>query len=221
MNTLNQFFDKVFCITCFGDTDRQNSCSLQFEKYKINFQWVISVDNTQLINNGYISTGELSLYLSHLNCFRQSKINGYKRFCIFEDDFLLYDDWEARFNLFINELPEKWDILQMGEPDWIKHVYPITEEFYTENCSLCLWACTSHFMGFNNSIYDRIFDFKFDYPIDIKYCKMMDEKNTYVPSKKRLANAISIPHERFHKQIPDFDPLNYIPSKLRDVAVSP
>lgn len=231
MSVLNQHFDKIFCITCFEDTERQKKCISQFNKYNIDFVFVSAVDSIFLkecpvIMDGTkgISKQELSLTIAHMLCMQNAKLNGYKKIVIFEDDFKLYEDWQERFNNFINDLPIKWTILHFGPPSWVRGIYDPKLISYSKYASICKYAPTSHFMAFDESIFDECIRemYSLKNPVDIYYGDIMNRVDTcYAPSFGSLADAISMPHEKYHDKIISFKKNEYIPSRLRESCITP
>lgn len=227
-SVLNIHFDKIYCITCFDDNKRQERCKEQFLKYNIDFEFVSSINpsylkkiETEVFN---ISSQEFSLTISHMKCMQNSILNGYKKIVIFEDDFELYTDWETRFEYFISEIPDDWQILYLGEPEWVSGIYDSVKTSYSPNASICKYGCASHFMAFNHLIFLKCIEKMktLKYPVDVYYGEIMKESTKcFTPSIKSLADALSLPHEKYHNKIKNFDKNKYIPSTLRSFCNNP
>lgn len=226
MNVLNDFFEKVYCITCFPDVERQHRCVTQFEKFNIDFEFITAIDKILLkdIVGSDVSTSELSLTIGHLMCVQKAKLHKYNKIAILEDDFKLYDDWENRFKLFSSELPSVWSLLYLGQPEWSIGIYDTKRKPYSDHVSICKYGCSSHFMAIHESSYDECINLmtSLKNPVDVYYGDMQHNKEScYTLRDKSLADAISIPHKKYHDIIPGFDKTLYIASTLRESCKNP
>lgn len=227
-NILNECFDKVFCITCSEDLNRQKKCIDQFDRHGIDFEFIISVDPIFLKKvtpqtGNVISPEELSLTISHMICMQKSKLYKFEKIVVFEDDFLFNENWEERFRLFFRELPLDWDLLYLGQPEWTINIYDRVVEKISDNVTICKYGCASHFMAFKNTIFEDCINLMLGMTdsVDIYYHKIMTEKKCYSFTGKSFADALSMPHEKYHKIIPNFDQNRYIYSKLRNSCSHP
>jgi GR25 family glycosyltransferase involved in LPS biosynthesis len=219
MNIINKYFEKVYIITCKEDTNRHDLVFKQLQKFNIqNYEFIISIDHERLISNSMISTQEMSLIISHINCVFLSKLNKLNNICIFEDDFLLLNNYEEKMEDFMKNLPSDWSYLHLGVPSW---TYNFSEPEFTivNNFVRHLkFAPASHFIGLNSKCFDHILSTftNFDMPVDHMYHKKVYSQNFigYIPNES-LCDAKSIPHEKYHSNIKNFDKNNYINSKIR------
>lgn len=189
-STLNNFFDKIYVITCLNFNDRQFHIKNHFAKNLINFEFFISVDKNVLTNNGKISSTEKSLALSHLNCVINAKLNGYKSILICEDDVVFDESLNANFEKFLNVLPHDWNFIQLGNQFWTTHW--LQRKFISENLYEFKWGTGSHCVGINSNIYDYVInDFKnLNDPSDIMYYNLFSKYKCYCP-ELFLADALS------------------------------
>ena len=215
---LNTFFDKIYCITCLKDYERQLNVRNQFSKYNVDFEFVSSIHKDNLLEIGPLSGEEYSLCLSHKQCIENAKLNGYSSVAIFEDDFLLEDEWESNFNGFIKELPSNWEFLYLGQARWMTGIMDRRVENVSPFVDKILGGSGSHFVGINSSIYNLCIELlnEFNFPVDICYFQMMKDSNRKCFSPvTSLADALSIPHKKYFDKIPDFDSKRYFSSNLR------
>lgn len=216
---LNSFFEKVYCITCLTDHERRIAVRKQMSKYNIDFEFVPSIETNHLVGSEQLSKEDYSLCLMHKKCIESAKLNGYGSIVIFEDDFLLEDDWADNFNKFIKELPSDWEFLYLGQPKWMDGIMERKVEKVSEFVDRIYNANGSHFIGISSKIYDLCSELigEFTLPIDLCYSLIMRDKNRHCYSPAAmLADALSMPHSKYFDKIPNFNPDRYYKSNLRD-----
>lgn len=230
MNILNKYFDKVFCITRPEDVNRHINCKNQFSQFNVEYEFVPAVDSGFLQSFppkegcNKVSQSELSLTIAHMMCLQKAKLHGFKKIVILEDDFKFLEDWDVRMVSFLSELPEKWKLLYMGRPEWSVGIFDMKTKYFSENVSVCKYGCASHFMGINETAFDECIKLmkSLTDAVDIYYNCIMDTSDLcFTFSNKNFADAISLPHKKYHSQIRNFNLLNYIPSSLRDESFHP
>lgn len=189
MNILNTFYDKIFVITCYNFTERQNYIIDHFRKHNIDFEFYISTDK-KLFTNDSLSNSEKSLINSHLNCVKTSYIRGYKNVLICEDDLNFIDTVNESFQSFINIVPNDWSYLQLGNQFWAKHW--LRRRFVQENLYKFEWGTGSHCVSINSSIFKETIkrmEF-FDTAVDRIYYDLFVKHGCYCPDQF-LADALS------------------------------
>jgi hypothetical protein len=229
MNVLNKFFDKIFCITVPGELDRQIRCNEQFVKYEIDFQYIPAVNSSflkplDITGSVKVSLPDFSLNLAHKTCIEMAKLHGLNSICILEDDFVLNEGWEDNFEKFTKELPVDWKMLYLGQAEWTRGtIYDSYGIKCSENVMICKFGCGSHFMGFNKNIFNECINQinLCDCPIDVCYNRIMVDINECYTPYLSLADAISMPHKKFHDKIQNFKMEDYIPSLIRDYSLQP
>lgn len=115
--------DKIYIINLYKDIERLNTAYKQLSKYNItNYERFPGVnasilndndinDNTTIIGKLFASRGMIGCGLSHINIWKKIVENNINRTLILEDDFILKDDFLNKFNKYIKNAPEKFDIL--------------------------------------------------------------------------------------------------------------
>lgn len=140
MNYFNNIFEKVFVINLNIHEIKRELIKLKFNEANINFEFFEAINGyeepylsefkeyykkplrrkgahkLEVINKvkaikspgayGYLKTWEKILYLSI-----EKK---YKNICVFDDDVLLDKDFNLKFNNFINEIKNKWAVINLG-----------------------------------------------------------------------------------------------------------
>lgn len=117
MNIINQFFQKVFVISCYPTQERLNDLIPFLNKEEIDFELVIGprqkyfkMDPTKSL----ATVGALSLISSNESIYLNAKYRGYKNFCIIEDDIVFVPDYKEKLSLFFEKVPNDWDIINLG-----------------------------------------------------------------------------------------------------------
>lgn len=223
MNKIDTFFDKIYVITCWGDTHRRNHVCEQMKMYNIkNYTFVHSIDAYLLKEKDELSRQDLSLILSHINCVKDASINQYRQILILEDDFKFEKDFDKDFNDIIDNIPSEWSYLHLGVAKWTKDIFNVSGSYINDYIQKYIFAPGSHCIGVHKSCYEFIIEnfLKYEMPIDLIYEKVLCPKyNSYI-SKKSICDAMSAPHKNYWNIIPNFDPCNFFPSRIRDDSKS-
>ena len=113
---LNDYFDHIYCINLNHRVDRWGDCVKQFDKYDIEVERFSAVNGNEVIPNGVgkLLPGEVGVIRSNYNVIQDAKNNGYKNIVIFEDDVVLCEDFNERFDLHYVNVPNDWRFLYMG-----------------------------------------------------------------------------------------------------------
>jgi hypothetical protein len=124
------------------------------------------------------------LIKTHISIIEKSKIFGFKKILILEDDFEICDfhsdynkkPFEERFSEGLNNLPTDWDILFLGNSTITQEHKHISGEIHKLGFSHC-----THAVGINHSIFDVILnDLRTaNEPVDIMYSRLMKDYNIY------------------------------------------
>lgn len=112
MESLNNYFEKVFCINLDHRTDRWLSCQTQFDKFGIVAERFKGYEN--LIHDGIVN-GNFGCTSSHRALLEIISYHKWERTLVLEDDFqILHDDFCDRFDRMICFVPNDWDMLYLG-----------------------------------------------------------------------------------------------------------
>lgn len=131
---INSYVDKIFFINMDKDVDRRNDILAQFQKHNItNYERISGViidDNTPKhclfgpYNNAppeKYYNGSVGCLLAHRKAIQMAKDRGYKKILILEDDIVIDDDFNKKFNKYIsnfNDDVKYWNILYLGLCSW-------------------------------------------------------------------------------------------------------
>jgi GR25 family glycosyltransferase involved in LPS biosynthesis len=197
---LNDFFDKIYIITCDESSDRRNYIQSHFDHFDIRFQFVKSWKKAIFADSTRSSASNRSLTSGCIKCVWDAKINRFGRILICEDDVCLIEDYEHKFNNFINILPDDWDFMQLGNQFWATHW--LVRNKIKDNLYKFLWGTGAHCIGIKNSAYDPLLESleKFALPLDFLYYELYKTKNCYCP-ESFIADALSNQaHLNYHSE---------------------
>lgn len=189
---INNFFDKIYVISCLDNVDRHQYIIKHFNDNNIKFEFKPSIDHNFFKNDRKISAQNISLIQSHRQCILESKLNCYKRILICEDDVNFVEFVYEVFSEFIKVLPEDWHFLQLGNQSGETIEKFLFRKKIKDNLYKFLWGTGSHCIGINSNIYDVCINnlFSENEPIDFLYYKLFEKYNCYCP-KIFLADGLS------------------------------
>ena len=150
MVSVNEYFDKIYCINLDRRPDRwEENCLPQFKKLGLEVERFSATDGQSELDlpHGKTYNAELAGCYSHLNAIKKAKEEGVKRLLLLEDDVVFVDDLNERFSELINNVPE-WDILFFGG-NHIGGVIPVNKGIVRLNKSYAIHAC-----GISEKVYD-------------------------------------------------------------------
>ena len=152
--SINEFFDRIYCINIDRRVDRWESCIKEFEKHGLQVERFSAIDgNNEKYNLGYPYDNELAGAMSHLNVLKRSKELGLKNVLILEDDVVFIDNLNELFCEYIKQLPENWDGLHFGG----NHILPLRR--INSNLSKMSKSYALHAYGINEKSYIHIIEY--------------------------------------------------------------
>jgi len=182
MKTLNDCFEKIYCVNLERRPERWDICKEVFSQYNINVERYEAVDGTKHDRVGKMSHGEVGCLLSHLNILKKCKEDNVSNVLILEDDVEFRPNFDKLFSEYIEEVPE-WDILYLGATHALCYPYmnrpPIK---VTDHVYKVYNAHATHAYAINSSCYDLLIDFvsKMEGPLDVIYTKLQSYLRTYI-----------------------------------------
>jgi glycosyl transferase family 25 len=182
MKTLNDYFDKIYCINLDRRKDRWNTVKTQFEKHNIEVLRFDAIDGKNLNPNPYLSLGALGCLISHLSILKDAYENNFDKILITEDDVEFCDNLNFKFFQYENQLP-KWDILYFGANHALCNSYePNPPIKISENIYKVEHAYALHCYCVNKSCYKTLIETisRMDSPVDVIISKIQKELNVYV-----------------------------------------
>ena len=115
------------------------------------------------------SAGAVGYIYTYLKILNDAKSKGYKKFLILEDDVILCNDFESKFQQFISSVGDDWKILQLGASQYGWESLDINEAakigYYQPRR---LETCGSFAIAFDSSIIDELIEAQqaFEAPFD-------------------------------------------------------
>ncbi len=168
MITINDFFDKVYCINLDERVDRWGDVQQEFKK--------LNIDNVIRFSAVKNNDGALGCRDSHLGVIKDAKEKGYDKILVFEDDISVLTENINRIESTLTDLGSiSWELFYLGatvEPN-IGKLTP----FGDGNLVKTNFAYTTHAYGIHSSIFDLVLS---EAPkhriIDVYYCHQITQK---------------------------------------------
>jgi GR25 family glycosyltransferase involved in LPS biosynthesis len=142
--TLNTI--KIFVVHYKKLIERKNYILEQFKRHNITNYEFIEIDrdelheqNITMFETNY-STSQIAIALSHFYAYKQIS-NNYEQGLIFEDDIILADNFTTLFNNYLEQLPNSYDMLFIGDgcnlhmDNIIKNKNVYEKNNYPKNCN--------------------------------------------------------------------------------------
>jgi len=130
--------NKTYVIHYKPLADRKTNLLNQFAKFGIEAHWMeeeeeetniskyyvgdprdwykktVTVPYEQNITYKHLNRPEISLAIKHIKCYKDIIDNKVETAVIFEDDVVFCEDFDKKFNLFLEQTPSDWDIIFIG-----------------------------------------------------------------------------------------------------------
>lgn len=180
MNTLNDFFDKIYCINLDDRKDRMQESAKQFSKHNLLVERVPGIKGADM-NLDFppeIKEGAVGCALSQLFTIKLAKQVRAKTFLLLEDDIEFDPDLNSKFNKYYAEVPSDWDMLYLGG----QHFHGMNLTQVSEHIFKCEYTLAAHSVAFKYTVYDRFINKLIDItkPCDVHYAESHREINAYV-----------------------------------------
>lgn len=183
MITLNNYFEKIYCINLERRSDRWEECLNEFSKHNLIVDRYNAIDGNDIESVSGLSNSQIATVHSHLEVLKKAKKDNLSNVLVLEDDIEFHEDFDSIFDKWNLEIPEDWDIIFFGgnhaannpwSPGELKkiseHVYKVTH---------CL---ALHCYAVKNTVYDKLISVlsEFNNPADNAIAKIQKEVNCYV-----------------------------------------
>ena len=145
--------------------------------------------------------GAVGCLLSHVGVIEDAKKRGLEKILILEDDVEFCENFTNKFDKFVNDLPDNWDMFYLGGS---AHTNNSNKQFLTsitDNIAKTTCTMTTSSYGINKNIFDIVIEnaLKMIEPIDSMYkYRIQSGYNCYVtrpnlawqkPGHSDIANA--------------------------------
>jgi hypothetical protein len=169
MKSLNDYFDKIYCVNLKRSVERWQACEQIFSTHNLNVSRFDAVDGFELnLENTNLLPGEYGCFMSHYNIIKECKDEKYNRVLILEDDVEFHPNLTELFFKYQEQLPE-WDMLYFGG----NHT-PMPPILVSDNILKLRHTYTTHAYAVNSNSIDFIFS-KMQNPckqIDVIYAEL-------------------------------------------------
>ena len=194
-HVLNQYFDRIYCITVHTFTNRHQQVREQLKG--IDFEWAFSPLPEWLSPSPAITPTEKSLTIGIFNAIQNAKFHKFNRILIWEDDGIL-SATEEEIGNFLGDIPKNWDALYMGGPPWAEKLWPFAHEEYSQHAYRVLHGNGNACLGIQSHVYVRLLNglSKFNAPADFRLNTLFKRRNSYAP-KKFFSSPNSKPDIRY------------------------
>lgn len=210
---LNQYFDKIYCITVHNFTDRHEFITTNWKG--IDFEWMLSLPPQFLHPIGDRNQEETSIILGHMACIWNAKIRGFKKIAVIEDDTKIIVT-EEEMKKFFNEIPDNWDFLYMSNPSWTAGIWDSWDTWtspYSEYARKIRWGNSCSFNGIQSHMFEPLTNLLTEgkEPVDFSYFKLFGQGNNSFCPVNFFGDTFSTPHESVKNK---FDLTKFIPSRI-------
>lgn len=150
MGSINDYFDKIYCINLDRRPDRwEENCLPQFENFGMDVERFSATDGKDFtLPHGKPYNGELAGSYSHMNAIKKAREEGVEKLLLLEDDVVFSDNVNDMFSNLIKNVPEDWDIIFFGG-NHIGGVVPVNNGVVKLRRSYAIHAC-----GISKKVYD-------------------------------------------------------------------
>ena len=106
-------YAKVYVVTVEGEVERQEHCTEQLSKHNIDFEFSITRKPKRALRG--LSLGATGCHNGHKQAIMKGSLSRAENVLILEDDVVLCEDFNERFDSFINEVGDrKFNVLSLG-----------------------------------------------------------------------------------------------------------
>lgn len=180
MRSLNDFFDKIYCINLDERKDRMIEASKEFSKHNLWVERVPGINGSKMNLDfpSEIKEGAVGCALSQLFTIKLAKQVKAKTFLLLEDDIEFDPELTTKFNKYYGEVPYNWDMLYLGG----QHFHGMNLTQVSEHVFKCEYTLAAHSVAFKYTVYDRFINSLIDItkPCDVHYAESHKEINAYV-----------------------------------------
>ncbi|SEW17837.1 Glycosyltransferase family 25 (LPS biosynthesis protein) [Chitinophaga sp. YR573] len=191
INSLNSFFDHIYCINLSSRSDRWAECLVEFDKHEIKgVERFEAIEGIPIAFNDYGTmglevndnnykvrlAGRIGCLLSHLEVIKAAKAHNYSNILILEDDVQFVDDIQNRFFDSIDGLPDDWSLLYLGGNEKGTQTEVIPGILKVSNMLM------AHAIGIQSHFYDELIELltKCELPVDVYYAFLQQKYPCYV-----------------------------------------
>lgn len=188
--SINQYFDKIYCINLKSRPDRWAESLAEFERHNIkNVQRIegVQINPSEIIRYGNMGVrpdsqnsqsricGRIGCLLSHLKIIKIAKQHQLSNVLILEDDIQFASNFQQLFESVISEIPNPWALLYFGGNE--KGI----QEQISERIRKIDYMLMAHAVGIHQSMFDILIE-TISYcqlPVDVYYAQFQNKFPCY------------------------------------------
>lgn len=183
MMTLNNYFEKIYCINLERRLDRWEECLKEFEKNNLTVERYDAADGNNFDSLNNLTSGQVATVYSHMGLIQKAKDENLDNILILEDDVEFHQDMNLLFDKWYSEIPGDWDIIMFGgnhsgnNPWSPGKLIKVTEHVYKVTHALAL-----HCYAVKSTAYDKIIESlsTLNYPADNAVAEIQKQINCYI-----------------------------------------
>lgn len=183
MITLNDFFQKIYCINLDKRKDRWEECLEEFSKFNLDVERFKAFDGKDLQSLSGLNDGQVGAIYSHRGVIQKAKESNLENVLILEDDVKFDEDLNIKFSEIYNRIPDNWDIIlfggnHIGNNPWAKgELIKVDENVFRVTHSLAL-----HCYAVRNTVYDMSIEVlsKMNNTNDALFAEIQSKVNCYI-----------------------------------------
>ncbi len=175
--SLKEIVSKAFCINLYYRNDRWYYAQDQFVRNDLNVERFNAIDGREFAAERYpMKVGNLGCNLSHYLIITAAMIMGLDAIMVFEDDIVLAENFTARMDECLQDLPQDWDMIMLGGNHQEKTL-PVTDRLHRVQKSF-----TTHAYIIRFPMYEALLQRMqaFDQPMDNILSGMQPVWNVFV-----------------------------------------
>lgn len=121
MIKVNDYVDSVYVVNLDRNEERLEHMDSELKRYSIEYNRFKAVDGTidVDINDKYKNHRKefrnvVGLLRTHVGIMKDALEKGYEKIMVFEDDVIMCDDFNERFDYYVKNLPDDWQVAYLG-----------------------------------------------------------------------------------------------------------
>lgn len=182
--SLNDFFDKIYCINLDRRPDRWEASQKEFDRIGIEVERVSAVDGSSGNYQGPLLPGEFGILQTHAYLLGDIYLNhpdDISRILILEDDIEFGPSFNENWERWSREIPGDWDMLYLGGNLVGWHPSPVSRHVHRGG-----GVFAAHALGLNRIAMQKFLynDGGMTRPVDVTYAQMGSELNSYIISPR-------------------------------------
>jgi len=157
-NSLNTFFDHIFCVNLDRRPDKWALCLEEFAKWGIEAERFPAIEGSLYwLPRHRVPPGSIGNCMSKIDIIKLAIERKYRSVLILEDDVEFAEDFQHKFTDWSREVPSNWDMFWIGgnhnlwKPGDYRGVVMVSEHIMRLNNTY-----SSHAFALRDTVYDMV-----------------------------------------------------------------